>query len=78
MKYRYHPETDMLHIELADRISVESEEIAPNIVLDFDEAGRVVGIEIEDASRQLDLTDVATAEQPIVDLVPRRATPAAA
>jgi uncharacterized protein YuzE len=40
----------MLYIKLADGISTESEEVAPGIVLDFDEQNRVIGVEIEDAS----------------------------
>jgi uncharacterized protein YuzE len=34
-------------------ISTDSEEVAPGIVLDFDENNRVVGIEIEDASKSI-------------------------
>jgi len=41
----------MLDIKLADRVSTESDEIAPGIVLDFGERDQVVGIEIEDANR---------------------------
>ena len=39
----------MLYIKLADRVSTESEEVAPGIVLDFGERNQVVGIEIENA-----------------------------
>jgi len=39
----------MLYIRLMDAESVESEEVAQGIVLDFDQDNRVVGIEIEDA-----------------------------
>jgi uncharacterized protein YuzE len=37
MIFQYYPETDLLDIELARSVSTESEEVAPNIVLDFDE-----------------------------------------
>lgn len=50
MVFQYYPDTDMLYLKLAEGVSVESEEVAPGIVLDFDERNRVVGIEIEDAS----------------------------
>jgi len=50
----YHSDTDMLYFRLADGTSVESEEIAPGIVLDFDQEGRLVGIEVEDASKRID------------------------
>lgn len=43
-------ETDTLSIRLNDKPSTESEEIAPDVVIDFDEAGGVVGLEIDLAS----------------------------
>ena len=55
MLLNYDPETDMLYIGLRGGPSVESEEIAPGFVLDFDTEGNVVGIEIEDASRKVEL-----------------------
>ncbi|GAB6072042.1 DUF2283 domain-containing protein [Venenivibrio stagnispumantis] len=47
MKFKYYPETDTLYIETKDVQSVESEEILEGIVLDYDEDGNIVGIEIE-------------------------------
>ncbi len=44
MVFEYYPDTDMLYIKLADGISIESEEVAPGIVLDFDEQNRVIGV----------------------------------
>jgi uncharacterized protein YuzE len=56
MIFEYHSDTDMLYIGLAEGLSVESEEIAPGIVLDLDQEGRLIGIEIEDASQRIDLS----------------------
>ena len=50
MIFEYYPDTDMLYIQLAEGVSAESDEIAPGIVLDLDEHGRVIGVEIENAS----------------------------
>jgi uncharacterized protein YuzE len=36
MKFNYYPETDSLYIDLAERPSVDSQEVAPGVVLDFD------------------------------------------
>lgn len=55
MKIQYFPETDTLSIRLNDNPSLESEEIAPDVVIDFDEAGGVVGVEIDLASSKVDL-----------------------
>ena len=51
MKTRYDPEIDALTIRLADVPIQESQEVAPNIILDFDAEGRVVGLEILNASK---------------------------
>ena len=64
MKLSYFPETDSLCIELADRPGADAEEIRPGIVVDLDEAGVVVGIDIERASQVLDLSRVVTSNLP--------------
>ena len=55
MKLHYYPDTDSLYIDLSSKQSIESNEIADGIVVDFDEDGNVVGIDIDRASRILDL-----------------------
>lgn len=65
MKSRYDPTADALYLQLAEARIVESEEVRPGIMLDFDGAGRVVGIEILDASEHVaegaDLTQLVAA-----------------
>lgn len=56
MKFQYYPETDSLYIDLAERPSADSREVAPGIVLDFDAQGLLVGIDIDQASRVMDWT----------------------
>jgi len=56
MKFHYYPETDSLYIDLADRTGAESREVAPGVVLDFDAAGRLVGVDIDHASQVVDLS----------------------
>ena len=60
MKLHYDPETDSLYIDLVDRTSVDSQEVAPGIVMDYDEAGMAVGIDVEHASKILDLAQLET------------------
>ncbi|MFL5199094.1 MAG: DUF2283 domain-containing protein [Microvirga sp.] len=50
MKTRYDPEADALYVRFAEAKIVESEEVRPGVVLDFDAEGRIVGMEILDAS----------------------------
>ncbi|MCA9898817.1 MAG: DUF2283 domain-containing protein [Anaerolineales bacterium] len=68
MVFRYFEQTDMLYIELVKGIAVESEEVAPNIVLDFDETNRVIGIEIEDAGKMLDLANLELSALPLANI----------
>jgi len=69
MIVEYYPETDMLYIKLIEGVSTESEEIAPGVVLDFDEHNRIIGIEIEDASKFIDLSRLELRALPVVNLV---------
>ena len=58
MKLNYYPETDSLYIDLLDAPSTESEEVRPGIVLDFDTNGQLVGIDVQNASKHTDLTQL--------------------
>lgn len=76
MVLEYHPDTDMLYVKLFNGVSVESEEISPGVVLDFDEENRVIGIEIEDAREHIDLSRLELTALPIANLVISEKTPA--
>ncbi|WP_008309752.1 DUF2283 domain-containing protein [Leptolyngbya sp. PCC 6406] len=58
MKVQYFSDTDTLSIRLNNNPSTESSEIAPDVVIDFDKAGNVVGIEIDLASTKVDLKNL--------------------
>ena len=51
MKITYAPAADALSVRLNNQPIIESEQIKPGIVLDYDEAGNVVGIEVLSASK---------------------------
>ena len=55
MKVNYFPDTDSLYIDLSERPSVESREISDGVVLDYDAAGHLVGIDIDNASTKVEL-----------------------
>jgi uncharacterized protein YuzE len=55
VKLHYYPETDSLYIELTNRPGADIRELGDGIVLDVDEHGDPVGIDIDGASRRLDL-----------------------
>lgn len=52
MRIEYDPEVDALYVRLSDSKIIESEQVQPGIVLDFDEAGKVVGVEVLNASNR--------------------------
>lgn len=58
MKFHHYPETDSLYIELSDRPSADSLEVAPDVVLDFDDEGHLVGIDLDRASQFVDLSQI--------------------
>ena len=53
MKTIYDAEADALYVRFADASVVESEEVADGVVLDFDAEGRIVAIELLDATKHL-------------------------
>jgi len=58
MKFNYFESTDSLYIDLSEKKSVDSVEVAPNVVVDFDENGQIVGIDIDNASKIVNLKHV--------------------
>ena len=53
MKVTYDPEVDVLRILLSDSPIEESDEDKPGVILDYDKAGNVVGLEILEASKRV-------------------------
>jgi uncharacterized protein YuzE len=53
MKVKYDKEADVLYIQLNDLPVAESDEERKGVILDFDSNGKIVGIEILNASKNL-------------------------
>ena len=53
MKTIYDSNSDALYVRFADASVVESEEVSDGVVLDFDADGRIVAIELLDASKHV-------------------------
>jgi len=58
MQFDYDKTTDSLYITLMPGGSVESEEKSENIILDYNAAGDIVGIDIQHASKHADLAGI--------------------
>ena len=54
MKLKIDREGDALYFRLDDSEIVESEEVRPGVILDFDAQGQMVGIEILHISERVD------------------------
>jgi uncharacterized protein YuzE len=54
MKVTYDPSVDVLRILFSDRPIDESDEDKPGVIIDYDKDGKVVGLEILDASKQME------------------------
>jgi uncharacterized protein YuzE len=64
MKLNYYPETDSLYIDLSSKPSKESVEISEGVVIDYDDAGNIAGIDIDNASRTINLKEVILSKIP--------------
>ena len=64
MKLKYYPDTDSLYIDLSEKSSVDSQEIAEGVVVDFDEEGNIVGIDIDNASQKIALKTLTITKLP--------------
>lgn len=65
MKFSYYPETDSLYIDLSEKTSVDSIEVADGVVVDFDESGAIVGIDIDHASKVVNLQRIESESLPL-------------
>ena len=54
MKLKLDEETDTLYLRLDESAIVESEEVQPGVVLDFNAENRVVGIETLNISKRVE------------------------
>jgi uncharacterized protein YuzE len=54
MKVVYDPEKDILQVTFIETIIEETAQIAPGLVLDYDEDGNVIGLELRKASIKMD------------------------
>jgi uncharacterized protein YuzE len=58
MRARVDHRADAVYLNLTDRPIKDSEEVADGIVVDYDAEGRIVGVEILDASKRTDDPEV--------------------
>ena len=57
MKVKYFEDTDTLLVTLSDRPVAETRDLGEDVLVELDEAGRLVSITIEHAKQQTDLRE---------------------
>ena len=64
MKLTYYPETDSLYIDLSSKASAGSREVSEGVVLDYDSDGNLAGIDIDNASKKINLQELTLTKFP--------------
>ncbi|MEL6229270.1 MAG: DUF2283 domain-containing protein [Cyanobacteria bacterium J06627_3] len=54
MKVIYDPDKDILQIAFVSAVIEETTQISPGLILDYDEDGKVIGLEVRKASTKTD------------------------
>jgi len=54
MRLKVDRDGDALYLRLDESVIVESEEVQPGVILDFNEGGAVVGVEFLNLSKRVD------------------------
>ena len=65
MKLHYYADTDSLYVEFKAGPGAETREVAEGVNVDLDADGEVVGLDIDHASRRLDLSTLETGALPV-------------
>ena len=66
MKIRYYPETDSLYVEFKAGPGAETLAVNNSVNIDIDANGEIVGLDIDHASKRLDLSELEIEALPIL------------
>ena len=69
MKITYYAETDSLYIDLSEHSGAESVEISEGAVVDYDSKGSLVGIDIDNASKKVELKKFTLSKLPAMEQI---------
>ena len=64
MKLNYYADTDSLYIAVSETHSAESRKISEGVVLEYDAGGNLVGIDIDNASKKVQLKQLILSNLP--------------
>jgi uncharacterized protein YuzE len=58
MKIEYDPEVDALYVRLQEKFVAKTVEVYEGVNIDFDDQGKLIGLEILDATERYTLSDI--------------------
>jgi uncharacterized protein YuzE len=58
MKIEYSKEADAIYVYFKEDFVAKSKEIEDGVVIDFDEKGQLIGIEVLDVTQRFSLSDI--------------------
>jgi YD repeat-containing protein len=68
MKIQYFSETDTLAIELTNKVVASTDAITDDLILDYDDQGKVVAITIDNCSKNVDTVNLQALNLPVLSL----------
>ncbi|HEY9850827.1 MAG TPA: DUF2283 domain-containing protein [Leptolyngbyaceae cyanobacterium] len=68
MKIQYFSDTDTLTIELTSKPVVYTDAITDDLILDYDDEGKVVTITIDNCSKNVDTVNLQALDLPLLTL----------
>ncbi len=68
MKIQYFSDTDTLAIELTNKPVVSTDAITDDLILDYDDEGKVVAITIDNCSKNVDAINLQAFDLPLLSV----------
>jgi YD repeat-containing protein len=68
MKIQYFPETDTLAIELTSKPVTSTNTITDDLILDYDDQGKIVAITLDNCSKNVDSVNLQALDLPLLSL----------
>jgi uncharacterized protein YuzE len=65
MNLNYYSDTDSLYITFSKNTSIKTKEVSDGVLLDYDQYGNIVGIDIDNASKKINMTEINLDKLPI-------------
>ena len=75
MKLSIDKQADALYLRLDDSLIVESEEVSPGVMLDYNESNEVVGVEMLNLSKRSSSLNLSALQFETVQAFPAKACP---